>query len=207
MTISVGDLFDKAGLVVAGAVNWGQQIPLDVPGVYVVSSTADANDSVGSIRTYAPDPVAFEALRLACPDVAVDGSEGTDDELAARIGAFWISDSAVLYIGRAGSSLRNRVSQYYATRIGQRSPHSGGWWLKTLAGHKSLFVHFAPASDPKTSEEALLTAYAESVSTPVRNQLFDTERVAPFANVEVKPGIRKRHGLSGYKIIRAATQA
>jgi hypothetical protein len=202
MTISVDALFDRCGLTEAGTVPWGQRIPLDEPGVYVVSSTPDATDAAGTIVSYSHDPASLRALRQACPDVAVDGKPATDDELAARIGAFWIPGSAVLYIGLAGTSLQKRVNQYYATRVGHRSPHAGGWWLKTMTEIESLYIHYAPTAYPDETEKALLEAYAESVPASIRRTLCDPERVAPFANVDVRKGFRKRHGLSGYKVER-----
>ena len=199
--MSVGELFAKCGLRAAGVVKWGQQVPLDAPGVYVVSSTADITDSSGALRGYSHDPVAFELLRRVCPAVEIDGKSATGDELAARIGAFWIPDSAVLYIGLAGTSVQKRVRQYYGTRIGQRSPHAGGWWLKTLAGLDDLFVHYASASDPKSMETALISAFAESVPFASARNLHDAEHLAPFANVEVRQGVRKRHGMAHYKLM------
>ncbi|WP_146068878.1 hypothetical protein [Arthrobacter sp. ZGTC131] len=207
MTISVAELLEKCGLEWAGAVQWGEQIHLDQPGVYVVSSTADLEDSVGLLPLYKPDPASFKDLRQLCPEVMIDGTPATDEALAQRIGAFWIQDSPVLYIGLAGTSAQKRVRQYYVTRIGQRSPHAGGWWLKTLSGLADLYVHYAPASDPAAAESALLNAYAESVPVAVRRQLFDAERIAPFANVNVRHGLRKRHGLAGYKIERSANDS
>jgi hypothetical protein len=202
MTISVADLFDRCGLKKTGTVQWGQRILLDEPGVYVVSSTPDPNDAGGTILSYSHAPASFRALRQVCPDVAVDGKPATDEELTARIGAFWIPNSAVLYIGLAGTSLQNRVNQYYATRIGHRSPHAGGWWLKTMNELASLYVHYAPTSDPNGTETALLEAYAESVPASIRRTLHDPERIAPFANVDLRKGFRKRHGLTGYKVQR-----
>jgi hypothetical protein len=205
MTISVAELLEKCDLEWAGVVQWGQQIQLDQPGVYVVSSTADLEDCVGLLPDYRPDPASFKNLRLLCPEVMIDGTPATDEALAQRIRAFWIQDSPVLYIGLAGTSVQKRVGQYYVTRIGHRSPHAGGWWLKTLSGLADLYVHYAPASDPAAAESALLSAYAESVPEAVRRQLFDRERIAPFANVNVRQGLRKRHGLAGYKVERTAT--
>ncbi|MET3719208.1 hypothetical protein [Arthrobacter sp. UYEF21] len=200
MTISVGELFDKCGLHPAGVVKWGQQVPLDAPGVYVVASTPDIRDSSGALRSYSHNPAAFEMLRDVCPAVEIDGKSATGDEMAARVGAFWIPDSAVLYIGRAGTSVQKRVRQYYVTRIGQRSPHAGGWWLKTLAGLDDLFVHYASASDAKSVETALISAFAESVPLASVRNLHDLQHLAPFANVEVRPGVRKRHGMANYKL-------
>lgn len=64
--------------------------------------------------------------------------------------------SAILYVALPGTSVRKRVDQYYGTQIGQRSPHVGRWWLKTLADLESLFVDYAEAETPTASEDRLL---------------------------------------------------
>lgn len=203
MTISVGDLFKECGLNPAGVVKWGDQIPLDLPGVYVVASTPDLGDPTGLMGNYHHDPGAFDSLKTACPSVTIDGRLAAHDALSKRVGAFWIPDSAILYIGLAGTSVRKRVNQYYITRIGQRSPHAGGWWLKTLADLETLFVHYAAAVTPKSKEALMLKTFADAVPPSVRQTLHDSERIAPFANVDVQAGLRKRHGLGGYKTSRA----
>lgn len=203
MTISVGELFEKSELRPAGVVQWGDQVPLDLPGVYVVTSTPELRDPVGRIGKYQHDLGAFEALRIVCPSVTVDGAPATNEKLAERIGAFWIPESAILYVGLAGTSVRKRVDQYYGTHVGQRSPHAGGWWLKTLVDLESLFVHYAEAETPRASEDRLLRTFAAAVPPSLRRTFHDSERIAPFANVEVQSGIRKRHGMAGYKQERA----
>lgn len=202
MTISVGDLFIGCGLNPVGVVKWRDQIPLDLPGVYVVASTPDLGDPIGRMGTYHPDPKAFNSLKTACPSVTIDGRPATHGELSERIGSFWIPDTAILYIGLAGTSVRKRVNQYYITRIGQRSPHAGGWWLKTLLDLESLFVHYAAAEDPKSVEAMMLRTFAAAVPQPMRQLLHDSERIAPFANVDVQAGLRKRHGLHECKTRR-----
>lgn len=205
MTIPVGELFEKSELHPAGAVQWGDQVALDLPGVYIVASTPDLSDPLGRIGAYRPDLSAFDALRVVCPSLTVDGVPATNEKLAERIGAFWIPESPVLYVGLAGTSVRKRVNQYYGTHIGQRSPHAGGWWLKSLLGLDSLFVHYAAAEIPKLAEARLLETFAAAVPPSVRQALhdFDSQRIAPFANVEVQTGFRKRHGMAGYKLKRA----
>src|SRR5262249_28370986 len=54
------------------------------------------------------------------------------------------------YVGRAGprkrvmvSELADRVTEYCTTPLGARSPHAGGWPLKTLANLHEVAVHFA----------------------------------------------------------------
>lgn len=200
MTISVGELFKKSELQPAGVVQWGDQASLDGPGVYVVASTPDLSDAVGRSGIYQSDPTAFESLRTVCPSMTVDGAPATSEQLADRIGAFWIPGSAALYIGLAGTSVRKRINQYYRTQIGQRAPHAGGWWLKTLGNLGELFVHYAAAEAPKSAEARLLATYAAEVHPSVRRALHDPERIAPFANVRVQDGTLKRHGMAGYKL-------
>lgn len=128
----------------------------------------------------------------------VDGNAVTNEEIATRISRFWIPRSAILYIGLAGTSLQTRVHQFYKTQIGERAPHSGGWWLKTLSGIESLAVHYGLSDDPAAVESLMLRTFAASVPAAVRSTLHDAERIAPFANVKVAGG-NKRHGLSNYK--------
>lgn len=207
MTISVGELFRQCGLETAGVVRWGQRIPVDEPGVYIVSSTPDAEDGRGIISDYRPDFEALAQLRVACPNILVDGVPATERDIANRLTKFWIPNTAALYIGRATTSLRSRVSAYYSTKIGHTSPHAGGWWLKTLVDVDELFVHYATADAPISSEALLLKNFAAAVPPSVRRTVHDPERIAPFANVEVKPRVYKRHGMAGYKIQRADAES
>jgi len=202
MTISVGELFSKNGLEPAGVVPWDTPVPETGPGVYVVASTPDLDDSAGRVPTYSPDRNAFLALRELCPNTLIDGNTANDEELIARIGAFWIPQTPVLYVGLAGTSIQRRVKQYYSTAIGKRSPHAGGWWLKTMAELEELYVHFAVANDPDAAEAKLLSTFAAAVPASVRMTLHDKDRIAPFANIDAKRGIRKRHGLTGAKVPR-----
>ena len=205
MTISVASLFEQSGLQRTGVVRWGTPPPVTGPGDYVVASTAHPNDAVGLIDEYKPNAKAFTVLRLLCPDVGIDGRAASDQELAARIGRFGIPATPILYIGRAGTSVQNRVKQYYTTDLGRRSPHAGGWWLKTMADLHELQVHFAPAVDPDAVKARLLSTFRASVPESVSATLYDPERVAPFANVAVTKGVLKRHDLNGYKVARTTT--
>jgi hypothetical protein len=139
---------------------------------------------------------------MLCPNPTVDGIAASDQELADRIGAFWIPETPILYVGLAGTSVQKRVGQYYATGIGKRSPHAGGWWLRTLAELENLYVHYAAASDPQKAETHLLSTFAASVPATVKEALHDNERIAPFANIDAQRGLRKKHGLQGVKMSR-----
>ncbi|MDP9998294.1 hypothetical protein [Pseudarthrobacter sulfonivorans] len=77
MTVSVWELFEKSGLQPAGVVKWGDQVPLDRPGVYVVASTPDVSGTFGRSGIYQPDFEALASLRTICPSVTVDGVPAT----------------------------------------------------------------------------------------------------------------------------------
>lgn len=205
MAISVADILARCELEYGGVSRWGERIPEERPGVYLVSSSPDPRDTIGNIPEYSPDMDSLSRLKELLPTVSVDGSPATERDLATRLGRFWIPDTPILYIGLAGTSLRSRVRQYYSTQIGARSPHAGGWWLKTLVQLDQLHVHYAATDKTKAMEQQLLDSFAESVSTEQRNRLFDRDRIAPFANVNVRPGLGKRHGLKNYKMPRISS--
>lgn len=90
-----------------------------------------------------------------------------------------------------------RSREYYATALGARSPHAGGWPLKTLANLSELHVHYAYCADVVTAEERVLDRFAEQLSRGTRAALHDSTFVMPFANLEDGHGRRKRHGITG----------
>lgn len=200
MPLSIRELFAAADLNPSGVVQWGELALPNVPGVYCVSWSADAEATRVNRDIYVPSASAYTDLLSVCPRISVDGVLATPSTLAERIGRFWIANEPVLYIGMAGTSIRTRVGQYYSTKLGSRAPHAGGWWLKTLENLDQLYVHFASCDDASTREQTMLAAFATGIDPGHRRQLFDTKRVAPFANIDVGNGPHKRHGLSNYKV-------
>ena len=156
MPISVNELFAAANAISSGVVRWGEQVPSTKPGVYCVAKTADPNAPKVDAPSYVPSASAYATLLTARPHLSVDGVRATCASLASRLEQFWIPNEPVLYIGLAGTSMRQRIDQYYATKLGARSPHAGGWWLKTLADHDRLYVHYAACDDVHKAERVML---------------------------------------------------
>jgi hypothetical protein len=162
---------------------------------------------VVSARAACPvSTAAVEALLDARPELTLDGSCPDARQLGARLTGFWCPDEVVLYIGRAGprphtriktSELSDRVAEYCATPLGARSPHAGGWPLKTLTGLDELHTHYAYCADDRTAEEQMLDRFAEQLSDGTRNALLDSTYVMPFANLEDGHRRRKLHGVRG----------
>ncbi len=81
--------------------------------------------------------------------------------------------------------------------LGDRRPFSGGHWLHTLRTLSTARVWWAPTPAVEEYEDALLTAFAATVSEAERAALPDRDTVLPFANLRRPTGERKATGLSG----------
>jgi hypothetical protein len=111
----------------------------------------------------------------------------------------------VLYVGLASprkrrpthGELAKRVGDYYRSSLGARSPHSGGWPLKTLSCLNELYVHYAFCGEEVAAEHAALACFASRVSQVSRAALHDPVNVMPFANLEFPKGTAKAHGITG----------
>ena len=134
------------------------------------------------------------------PTLRLDGAEPTSRAVAARIAAFWIPSTTVLYVGTSSTSIAGRVAAIEATTLGDRRPHSGGHWLKLLTGLERARVWWARTDATEEYEDALYAAFAEGVPAADRALLHDHDVVLPFANLRSTAGDRKAHGLTAYLV-------
>jgi len=210
---TVDDLFSIAGLT-SSVVSWGKRIPAPAQGpttgVYIVASERDVEVLDSAIPTCPISPVAVGTLLAMREELTVDRERPDVAALTERLAATWCSDEVILYIGRAGprkkvevSELSDRVQEYYDTPLGARSPHAGGWPIKTLAVLQDLFVHFAYCVDVAKVEDRMLDAFATRMSDGTRASLYDSERPMPFANLTNSMG-RKNHGIRGARAPKAS---
>ena len=197
MPSTLSSLLEVAGLPHGGTVAWGQPVPERSAGVYLVALTSELESTHGSTSACSVSDAALRDWLKARPELRLDGQRPDTGALAVRLASFWLPDEVTLYIGLARTSLRDRVSQYYRTPLGARRLHAGGYFIKTLRSLTDVYVHFAPGTDPATSEGAMLAAFCERVSRTTLAALDDPEHPFPFANLEWPPGVRKRHGIRG----------
>jgi hypothetical protein len=179
-------------------VRWGEAPGDQRGGVYVVALT-DRLKALEVLPTAPISHTAIDKLLAVRPELALDRRRPTRRELARRIAGFWLPDETIVYIGLA-TSLRSRVRGFYTTPIGAKRPHSGGWFLKTLANPDHFYVHFARVADFDVAEMTMLEAFVAGVSPSARAALADPEHPWPFGNLELRRGgrkIRKRHGITG----------
>ena len=84
------------------------------------------------------------------PSLRLDGVRPISWELTTRLAKFWVPGESVVYIGLAGTSVGKRVRQCYRTPLGDRRPHAGGHWVRTLRVSGRSPVWWAPRADPPT---------------------------------------------------------
>lgn len=199
MPSSVAAVFAAAGLEPEGVVGWGERAGDERSGVYVVALTNQIDSRDVALLVAPIADAAIEELLSVRPELTLDGKRPTVPELKARIGAFWLPDETIVYIGLA-TSLRSRVRSFYRTPIGARRPHAGGWFLKTLSNLDDLYVHFARVVDFDDAESTMLEAFVTALSPSALAGLADPAHSWPFANLELRRGghkIRKAHGIKG----------
>lgn len=199
MASTVVQLVQQAECRYGGAVPWGQTMREVRGGTYLIALSGDPHDNDG--MTEAPiDNNLVASLLEVRPELMIDSKRPSGSELAKRLAAIWVPDEPVIYIGKA-TGLNSRVSQYYTTRLGARSPHAGGWPLKVLSNLESLWVHWATSDMPELAEQKALAAFVHGISPGQRIGLVDPDHPYPYANLE-GPGGRKRHRIRGARASR-----
>jgi hypothetical protein len=200
MPSSVTDVFAAADLVPTGVAGWGQAPATTSAGVYVVALT-DRTDAVrGTVREC---PLSVGSLRQLLDvrrELRIDSDHRpTAAELGTRLAGFWLPDETVLYVGLSTRPLSERLGEFYGHRLGAKSPHKGGWPLKTLRVLDKLWVHWAPTSKDECAdaENEMLRAFAAAVSPESKDGLYAPEPVMPFANLRDGHYRRKRHRVTG----------
>ena len=182
-------LFRAVGLMADGPVVWGRPVPTRGAGVFIVELPATLH--------HAP----VEHTRIGkwlehVPELLLDGVRPTTRALAARLEAFWVPSSRVLFVGTTDGSIGAPIEAIRNTALGDRRPHPGGHWLHALTGLASARVWWAATSAVEEAEDALLTAFAETVPAAERAALHDPTVVLPFANLRTATGERKKTGLA-----------
>jgi hypothetical protein len=206
MPATVNDLLAAAGLQPGGSVRWGTPLPASRPGIYLVALDASPDTRTATLAEAPISAARVAELLRVRPELRLDRSRPTVGALTERLAGCWLPDETVLYIGLAGTSLERRVSQYYATPLGARRPHAGGWFLKTLSNLDELTVHYAAAVDPAAAERELLKAFIDGVDGASCDGLHGPACPYPFANLIGPTGVRKAHGITGAREPRSSPE-
>jgi transcription elongation factor GreA len=184
------ELLRSVGLMADGPVLWGAPIRAAGPGVYLVEL---------------PNPPVTAPIELTrvgkwlerVAELRLDGRRPSSRALSARLAAFWLPGQPVLYVGATAGSIAGRVAGLERHVLGDRRPHAGGQWLKTLDVERRFRIWWAATNAPEEYEDALLSAFREGVAADGVPELPDTDVILPFANLATPTGDRKRHGITG----------
>jgi transcription elongation factor GreA len=90
-----------------------------------------------------------------------------------------------------------RLGAIVQTELGNRRPHAGAHWLKTLRDLDSLRIWWSATKATEEYEDALFDAFDATVPAAERMSLPDPNVVLPFANLRRGDGRRKATGLTG----------
>lgn len=195
MPISPSVLFERVGIVVNGTVPWGSVPATDAPGIYAISLCADPTCN-GELLADAPLDVSKVAAWLnRVPTFCFRGVVQPPAQIVADfLKTFWLEDESIIYIGKA-TRLRERLGQYRGHRLGDRRPHAGGHWIKTLSNLQELFIHFAVVDSESLAaakEGEALARFKMQVSSRHRARLRNP---IPFANRAHPSGNNKQHDI------------
>lgn len=133
------------------------------------------------------------------PSIILNGNTPSKQALKKQLEGFWLPDESILYIGKAEKqTLSERIYQFFNHKVGKKSPHKGGYWLKLLGNLNSLYIHLYSTKESHKVEENLLKFFIENVSETSRKNLIDKEFCLPFANLQLRSRVIKNHGLKNH---------
>ena len=205
MPITVNQLLEYHDLRLLKIIQWGQAVNTEREGIYIVSLSDDPNANNGISNNAPISSNIINKWILKVDGFKVDNLLTYDsNQVIERLSKFWLPDENILYIGKApkrsnGKALGNRIGEYYRTEYGEKRPHAGGHWIKSLRILNDLFVYAIPCAKPGEVEINLLEYFVSNVINIPNNGFFDDGLCLPFANLQLTPRKKKKHGLGKMK--------
>jgi hypothetical protein len=205
MPSTIKKLLESVGLRADDVVSvrWGQAFDETSPGIYFISTSSSIQTSEGILPNAPVDESILKFWNSKVKGIQIDGKYLSSSlQLKERLDKFWLPDENILYIGKADciGGITKRVNQYYKTEIGERKPHAGGHWIKTLSNLNDLYVHFVCCESPLSVERSLLDCFLANVSSMSLLNHGDPLLPLPFANLEIHKRRRKKHGINNCKL-------
>lgn len=203
MPTTVGEIFDKHNINNFKQIKWGTPFIDNEEGVYIVSTSSNPVKHLGiTDEPLFDDKQIFLWLRKL-DNFLIDHKPATVVNLKKRLTEFWFPNESILYIGKApkrsnGQGISKRVSEYFATEIGEGGPHSGGQWLKVLKNISSFSIYYGYTNNSALVEKNMMKTFMENVSKFSLGNLFDKELPLPFANIKYTGN--KKHRLKNQRL-------
>lgn len=201
MPTTVQNLFREFNISTFVKIPWARKFKDDEQGVYIISTSDNENYNLGITPAPTFSDAKFRDWIAKHPKLRIDNNLPSVQLLKARLSEFWLPDENILYIGKAekrksGDGLGCRICEFYHQDMGN-SAHSGGHWIKSLSNLINTTIYYCYSTKPKDLEEEMLIYFMKNVSEETLCQLRDKNYPLPFANLELRKGKRKVHGLKG----------
>lgn len=205
MPTTINELIKRFDLPKSSVVKWNEIIPSEKEGIYIVSLSKDPGKNEGTLDEIPISKHIIENWIRKVNGFELDKELTFDEDLIIeRLSQFWFPDENIVYIGKApirsnGKGIGNRVKEFYKTEYGEKRPHAGGHWIKSLSNLNDMFVHYVLCDNSGDYEIKLLKHFVDNVSDKSKSKLRDKELMLPFGNIELKKGRIKKHGLGKIK--------
>lgn len=203
MPTTVQQLFNYFDIKNFQQVKWGRTFNEKNQGVYIVSTSENPKENFGicDLPNFEDEQINHWINKVS--RFHVDNEPATLTNVKNRLKDFWLPDENILYIGKApnrklGSGVSKRVNEYFRTKIGNGSPHSGGQWIKTLKDLYTFTVYYGLCDKPDEIENKMLEFFMHNVSKKSKEKLYDRNMPIPFANIKFKGN--KTHGLKNQRL-------
>ena len=205
MPASVAKIFNVFEIMSLHTIKWCTNIDSREPGIYIVSLSKNPEWLSNTPITPHFNRNVIKRWIETVPNFRIDSEPPSVQSIEKRLKEFWLPDESILYIGKApkrknGDALGNRISEYYETKIGLGSPHSGGQWLKTLSNLSDLYLHYGISNNPSSIEVEMFRYFMDNVAEFTRRQLRDSSLPLPFANIRFTPGRDKNTGMKNQRL-------
>jgi hypothetical protein len=197
MAISINKLFSDFNLNYSKPIKWNVKFDAKFNGVYVIAKTNDPNTIVAENTNFGISKKSFDEWTKEATELTINGKVHNGIEnIKEHLTEFWNSNENILYIGQSSSKtnpIQKRVGQFYSHKLGQKGPHTGGYWLKLLDCLENTYVYYAEAENPRDMEFKLLMKYIEYSTGKSFYDLKNIGKHLPFANLTAD--FYKEHGI------------
>ena len=194
MPITIQKLTEKFNLIINGKVLWNNKIPETGLGIYIISTSNDMNQNLGTTEVPAFDSMLVESWTRISKDLKLNSSDRPSvSEILNELEKRWHPNENILYIGKGtgNKGLDGRIKQFYDHQVGYSSPHAGGSWIKLLKNHPKLYIYYSKCPNPENVEFQLLLHFAELLSGKSYYELNNIGKYLPFANLLID--LNKKH--------------
>jgi len=200
MAVSVDELFSELGINYEGPFKWQEKLNAKYNGVYIITLTDNPKSKKSNKIEFNICPEAFKFWLSQAKDLQIEGKKVQQiSQVKNYLSQFWKINENILYIGESSSKtnpLQKRINQFYIHKVGQKGPHTGGYWLKLLSCLKDVSIYYAQVPNPRETEFKLLMKFVEKNGGKSFYELDNFSNYFPFANLKVD--VLKDHDVKNY---------